>query len=385
MRFFDELHDVPKMAMVLRLKLFETVRNFLGTAPLVGLHGMDGGGKTTLAKLLFNNMCTEFEYTCFISGSKLKGDYQEMEGNMYLSMYHYGKKVIRGGKLFRAMKYGDMIDLTQSKLLFVLDDIAVVHIQFLREISSKFDYANSRYIVTSQNKNILGRCVVTYQARHRYFEARVFQVDCLSHENSKELFMTHAFSDSKVQKLLLGRKLDLNIPVELIDEIVAKCEGLPLTLEVIGSYLKKKRLPIWRECLEALDEAADVVDFNERLWSKLQVSYNCLVFEEQEMFLDAATFFYNSTWNLQAAKFCWNKLYHFEEMRWENLVDLCLVYRVGEGDYIQMHRQLRSLGMKLASAWGHNRIRRTLTKKNVSPTSTVTNMETKVCNYVQKL
>ncbi|BBN14389.1 hypothetical protein Mp_6g11260 [Marchantia polymorpha subsp. ruderalis] len=156
MRFFDELHDVPKMAMVLRLKLFGTVRNFLGTVPLVGLHGMDGVGKTTLAKLLFNNMCTEFEYTCFISGSKLKGDYQEMEENMYLSMYHYGKKVIRGGKLFRAMKYGDMIDLTQTKLLFVLDDIADIHIQFLREISSKFDYVNSRYIVTSQNKNILG-------------------------------------------------------------------------------------------------------------------------------------------------------------------------------------------------------------------------------------
>ncbi|OAE23842.1 hypothetical protein AXG93_369s1360 [Marchantia polymorpha subsp. ruderalis] len=33
--------------------------------------------------------------------------------------------------------------------------------------------------------------------------------------------------------------------------------------------------------------------------------------------------------------------------------------------------------MKLASAWGHSRIRRTLTKKNVSPTSTVTDMETK--------
>ncbi|OAE23840.1 hypothetical protein AXG93_369s1340 [Marchantia polymorpha subsp. ruderalis] len=78
MRSFHELKKVPKMAMVLRSHLFKTVRNYLVVAPLVGLHGMGGVGKTTLAKLLVKDLCAEFDYTCFIPVSNLKGDYEEI-------------------------------------------------------------------------------------------------------------------------------------------------------------------------------------------------------------------------------------------------------------------------------------------------------------------
>lgn len=117
------------------------------------------------------------------------------------------------------------------------------------------------------------------------------------------------------------------------------------------------------------------------------MSYDRLNPKEQEMFLDAATFFNNSTWNLQTAKFCWREIYgNFQSIRWKTLVHLFLVYNVSEEDCIQMHKQMRSLGVKLASAWEYKRICRTWTEKNVSFPSLIPPMEeTKVCDYVQKL
>ncbi|BBM98075.1 protein SERAC1 [Marchantia polymorpha subsp. ruderalis] len=357
MRNRSDLQMVPKMAIILLRKslLFETVRNFLGANPLVGLHGMGGVGKTTLAKMLFNDLCAEFECTCFIPGFRLRGDYKEMEDILYSSMYHHGQK-IEQGKLIR-----DRIDPTQTRLLLVLDDIDDVHVEFLWEISSKFDCVNSRFIFTSQNKEILDRCIVN--SRDQGGEACVFDVDCLSHEKSKELFMSHAFPFPTEPSPSV---------TEWIDKIVAKCEGLPLTLEVMGSYLKKEYNEYtWIDCLLALDKAENIANFRERLWLKLQISYDRLNPMEQEMFLDAATLFCNSTWNLQEAKTCWSVLYGFEHIRWKTLVDLSLVYAVREEDCIQMHEQMRSLGMKL----GGNRIRSILTKEK-SSSSSITPMNT---------
>ncbi|BBN06743.1 hypothetical protein MPTK1_3g23540 [Marchantia polymorpha subsp. ruderalis] len=182
----------------------------------------------------------------------------------------------------------------------------------------------------------------------------VLDVDCLNHESSKKLFMTHAFlyltklspSFSEwVDKILMkceGLPLVLVVIVSYLKtkdyKIVAKCEGLPLTLEVICSYLKTRHnKSIWRQCFHTLDEAENVVNFKERLWSKLQVSYDHLNPTNHEMFLDTATFFNNFTWNLQAAKSCRRKLYRFEDIRWSTLVDLSLVYDVNEDDCIRMH------------------------------------------------
>lgn len=76
-----------------------------------------------------------------------------------------------------------------------------------------------------------------------------------------------------------------------VEKIIAKCERLPLTLEMIGRYLSTKDSEsICSQCLHALDEAKNIVNFRQKLWSKLQVSYDRLNIEEQEMFLDATCF-----------------------------------------------------------------------------------------------
>ncbi|BFI34225.1 protein SERAC1 [Marchantia polymorpha subsp. ruderalis] len=341
-RLPDNLQTVPKMAMSLHSDLLVEVQNILHKGPAaVALCGMGGVGKTTLAKLLFNELCAEYEYTCFIPRCTDMKNTKEIEDKVYSSMHHLGKQLTQG------VEKWNPTDLRQQTLLLVLDDIDNgSHVAFLQDIVSKNDCANSRYIVTCRDRNILNS-----------LDSRVFDVKFLNPESSTKLFMSYAFPYPTEPSPSLK---------EWVHKIVAKCDGLPLTLEVIGTYLKTKvSESIWVQCFQALVEAKNVVSLDEKLWAKLRVSYDRLGSEEKEMFLDAASFFSKSTWNLREAKACWRVLYDSEDLRWQTLVDLSLVYNVMEEESIQMHEQLRSLGIRLASGWGTGGRCRTWTPENV--------------------
>ncbi|PTQ26540.1 hypothetical protein MARPO_1060s0002, partial [Marchantia polymorpha] len=341
-RIPDNLQTVPKMAMSLHSHLLVEVQNILREGPAaVALCGMGGVGKTTLAKLLFNELCAEYEYTCFVSRCSDMKNTKEIEDKVYSSMHHLGKQLTQGVEKWKPT------DLRQKILLLVLDDMDNgSHVAFLQDIVSKNDCANSRYIVTSRNRDILNS-----------LDSCVFDVKFLNPKSSTKLFMSYAFPYPTEPRPSLK---------EWVRKIVKKCDGLPLTLEVIGTYLKTKVSDsIWIQCFQALDEAENVVSLDEKLWAKLRVSYDRLGSQEKNMFLDAASFFSNSTWNLREAKACWRVLYGKEDLRWQTLVDLSLVYNVKEENSIQMHAQLRSLGIRLASGWGTGGRCRTWTPKNV--------------------
>ncbi len=86
--------------------------------------------------------------------------------------------------------------------------------------------------------------------------------------------------------------------------MVDACQGLPLSLEVTGSWLSMKRNPQeWKEGLSRLKNVkpfgGDRIE-NDKLWRRLWICYIDLADEEQEMFLDIACFFseYNSKFDL---------------------------------------------------------------------------------------
>jgi hypothetical protein len=69
-------------------------------------------------------------------------------------------------------------------------------------------------------------------------------------------------------------------------EIIKACEGLPLSLEIVGCYLCDIHdLEIWKD---ALCELKGGQFESEMHWKTLQISYDDLNEEHQDMFLDIA-------------------------------------------------------------------------------------------------
>jgi hypothetical protein len=79
-------------------------------------------------------------------------------------------------------------------------------------------------------------------------------------------------------------------------EIIKACEGLPLSLEILGCYLCDIRdLEIWKDALRELKGGRNITGGfdNELLWKTLRISYDHLNEEHQNMFLEIACFITN--------------------------------------------------------------------------------------------
>lgn len=104
-------------------------------------------------------------------------------------------------------------------------------------------------------------------------EAFPYDMWMLSEYLSRRLFCLHAFRSEQPPNSL----------EDLAENVV--CGGLPLSLEVMGSYLKDKRdRTFWEAAGEVLRAQKEVVDV-------LRISYNDLPPQEQERFFDIACLF----------------------------------------------------------------------------------------------
>ncbi|XP_039168033.1 disease resistance protein RUN1-like isoform X2 [Eucalyptus grandis] len=73
---------------------------------------------------------------------------------------------------------------------------------------------------------------------------------------------------------------------DLVKSVLNHAGGLPLALEVLGSYLRGKREDIWESTLEKVSRIP-----NKTINDVLKISYDGLEENEQEIFLDVACFF----------------------------------------------------------------------------------------------
>lgn len=226
--------------------------------------------------------------------------------------------------------------IQEKRLILVIDDVTTDHdVQVLNDIARENCVDESRYIVTSRDENLL----------NLLHEVCVYQVPLLDNESAQYLFTSYAFPDG-------GEPPDG--VKQYVDQVVQKCAGLPLTLEVLGKYIYLGRTDdeeTWEHTLKGLAEVENLTG-DEKLWAQLKLSYDSLDHEEKEMFLDVACFFVESQYNLREAKYAWDILYDDSEEHWQKLVDLALVYGVEDHRSLKMHQQLRDLGRKIAFTSG---------------------------------
>ncbi|CAM6128893.1 unnamed protein product [Calypogeia fissa] len=327
--------DLPKSIGGINGQLLEITEKVAKFRTL-GLFGMGGLGKTTLAMATFNTLAPQFEYTCFVANvKKFQGDVNTLKTQAWEQMHRCGEKVTEKCKWYT---------LRGKKLLLALDDITddfssthgiSILLNLFRATSSE-----SRVIVTSREGELEKR----FDGIHR--------VKQLTKPAAREVFRNHAFPEKAQVPQVLEK---------LVNGIVSKCGGLPLALGVLGSYLYTvEDQEEWQRTHDALQngEAWSVIEKN--LWAVLRISYNGLNEKEQQIFLDATTFFSNTNWTLGQAKAAWRVTCNLKyvERQWQTLVKLSLVHNVKDHEHILVHEQLQSLGRVIASDSSNNGKRR---------------------------
>ncbi|XP_043691615.1 disease resistance protein RUN1-like isoform X2 [Telopea speciosissima] len=229
----------------------------------IGIYGMGGRGKTTIAKAIYNEVFHKFEGSSFLANvreaSKQTNGLAQLQEQLLSDIL-----MNRNQKIFFVDRGIKLIEerLCNKRVLIVLDDIDQAE-QFdaLASMHDSFS-PGSRIIITTRDEELLNKLGVNEK-----YEARE-----LNAEQSLELFSWHAFRKDKPVK-------DYG---ELSNGVVRYIGGLPLALEVLGSFLyDKKSISEWKNALEKLKVRPD-----KKLKDRLLYDV-----KEMDIFLDIACFF----------------------------------------------------------------------------------------------
>eukprot|EP01018_Ginkgo_biloba_P010407 Gb_25096 [translate_table: standard] len=299
------------------------------TVITLGIWGMGGLGKTTLAKAVFNDIRLRFQASCFVSNVRDHGnDLTKLQEQILRDLIGDDIRVnnIDQGKAIMKARLGSI------SALVVLDDID--HSKQLEALSIEDWFGDwSRVIVTTRDKHILNLA-----------QAKIYKMKELENKEALELFSWHAFLRASPEKdyehLSLG--------------VVDACGGLPLSLEVLGAFLYDKRdEKLWHQAVKQLQNLR-----YDDIRGRLEISYQALNPHEKEMFLDIACFFLdiasffleeemafmykNPEMKKDMISF-WNTLYVAPDLAIENLILKSLVSINNKMEFV-MHDHVRDMG-----------------------------------------
>ncbi|KAJ9676174.1 hypothetical protein PVL29_024929 [Vitis rotundifolia] len=281
---------------------------------MVGIWGMGGIGKTTLARAVYDQISHQFEACCFlenVSDYWKKRDFLSLQEKFLSQLLEDENLNIKGCISIKA-------SLHSKKVLIVIDDVNDSKI--LEVLIGKHDWfgIGSRIIITTRNKGLL--------VRHGVNE--VYEVRKLNDDIALQLFSRFAF----------GNFHPIDDYVELSQYMVLYAQGLPLALQVLGSFLFGKSKHEWQSQLNKLKKIP-----NEVIQNVLRVSFDRLDDNEREIFLDIACFFqgHDKDYVMEILRSCG----FFPDIRIRNLIEKSLIFVVE--NKLMMHSLLQRMGWEI--------------------------------------
>ncbi|RHN55372.1 putative winged helix-turn-helix DNA-binding domain, leucine-rich repeat domain, L [Medicago truncatula] len=233
---------------------------------MVGIYGMGGLGKTTLACAVYNCIADQFDSLCFLGdireNSKKRG-LVELQDMLLFELT--GEKDIKLCSLNKAIPIIES-RLRGRKILLILDDID--SLEQLKALAGGLEWfgSGSRVIITTRDKHLL----------QVYGVERVYEVEGLKHEEALELFVWNAFKSKEVEPSYF----------DIAKKVLLYSKGLPLAIEIIGSDLYGKTILEWQSAIDTYERIP-----HENIQDILRVSYDGLKEFEKEIFLDITCFF----------------------------------------------------------------------------------------------
>ncbi|XP_034676061.1 disease resistance protein RPV1-like isoform X2 [Vitis riparia] len=280
---------------------------------MVGIYGIGGIGKTTIAKMVYNDNLRQFNGASFLEGVKNRSQCHNNQLRLQQELLHG----ILEGEHSEVKSLNDGMNMIKGrfgskKVLVVFDDVDDLD-QVQRLVANyKWFGRGSRIIITTRDKHLLDEYGVDAS-----YEAKV-----LCYEDAIELFSWHAF---KVQNIHEDY-------VDMSNLLVNYAQGLPLALEVLGSSLHKKTLDEWKSALEKLKKNP-----NRKINDVLRISFDGLDDSQKKVFLDIACFFRG-----EAEDFILRKLDNCAKCDIGVLYDKCLI--TVSYNEVQMHDLIQQMG-----------------------------------------
>ncbi|GKC77602.1 NB-ARC domains-containing protein [Tanacetum coccineum] len=288
---------------------------------MIGICGVSGIRKTTLAKAVYNSMHTHFDGSCFCDNVQ---GVEKQQGLTQVQMKMIGKILKTKDLTISSVAEGAMVikqRMTCKTILVVLDDVDD-HKQLDSLAGSPTWFCpGSLIIFTGKDKQLL--------RSHGVDE--IHDMKFLDEHQSLQLFCSYAF---KMKDSSRGFR-------EVAEEVVKYVQGHPLGLIVLGRFLYGKTMGQWVSELDQLK-----VHPNKEIQQVLRLSYNGLNLHQQNILLDIACSFI--TVNRDFAASLLDGCNFFADTNIQVLVDKSLI-TISRDNLLQMHDLIQAMAREIVS------------------------------------
>ncbi|XP_050105409.1 disease resistance protein RUN1-like isoform X2 [Malus sylvestris] len=287
---------------------------------IIGILGMCGLGKTTVAKAVFNKHHHSFDGASFLetaSEEKLVDLQKKLISDILKQAYILVSSINEGTKEIKQR-------LGNRRVLVVIDDLDSVQQRDALAIKPDSFGPGSRIIITSRNEHLLKIINVD----------KICPLPAMNEGEALELLSWHAFRNNYPNEEY----------IELSRKAVGYCGGLPLTLEVLGSYIRTGSTSEWETVLDKWKRSQPYREIHRRL----KISYDGLTDDDvKAIFLDISCFFtgMNKDYVMTVLDGC----QFYPEIGIRELQDQCLVTVDKEGN-LMMHDLIQGMGREIVRA-----------------------------------